>query len=147
MVICVAEEMEFRLRRMPDLDKDNVVELSTETKNIPVRNLPLSRNDRRITRRKRWPRLVAYNSSGGVLEVHGVRDLSADGLYLMTEARWPLGTRITLTLQRTDGVSDDTLPSAITVQLSVIRWGKDGVGLAFTQSAMEESPLMVLAAR
>ena len=147
MVICVAEEMEFRLRRMPDLDKDDVVELSTETKNIPVRNLPLSRNDRRITRRKRWPRLVAYNSSGGVLEVHGVRDLCADGLYLMTDARWPLGTMITLTLQRTDGVTDDIQPSAITVQLSVIRWGKDGVGLAFTQSALEESPLMVLAAR
>jgi hypothetical protein len=147
MVICVAEEMQFRLRSMPDLDKGDLVELFTETKNMPVRNLQPSRQDRRTTRRKRWPRLVAYGSRGGVLEVHGVRDLSADGLYLMTEARWPLGTMITLTLQRTDGVSDNTLPAAITVQLSVIRWGKDGVGLAFTQSATEESPLMVLAAR
>ena len=79
--------------------------------------------------------------------MHGVRDLSANGLYLMTEARWPLGTLITLTLQRTDGGSDDALPNAITVQLRVMRWGKDGVGLAFTQTEMEESPLMALTAR
>jgi hypothetical protein len=65
----------------------------------------------------------------------------------MTEMRWPLGTLITLTLQRTDGVSEDTLPHAITVQLRVTRWGKDGVGLAFTQSAMEESQLMALTAQ
>ena len=148
LVICVAEEMEFRLRSMLDLDKDDLVELSAEARNMPVRNSPPARQDRRTTRRKRWPRLLAYDSSGGVLEVHGVRDLSANGLYLMTKSRWPLGTLITLTLQRTDGVSDDALPNAITVQLSVVRWGKDGVGLAFTQSAaMEESPLMALATR
>jgi hypothetical protein len=33
------------------------------------------------------------------------------------------------------------------VQLRVTRWGKDGVGLAFTQSAMEESQLMALTAQ
>jgi hypothetical protein len=147
LVICVAEEMEFRLRSMPDLEKDDLVELSAETKNLPVRNTPSARQDRRTSRRQRWPRLIAYDSGGAVLRVHGVRDLSANGLYLMTEMRWPLGTLITLTLQRTDGVSEDTLPHAITVQLRVTRWGKDGVGLAFTQSAMEESPLMALSAQ
>lgn len=147
LVICVAEEMEFRLRSMPDVEKDDIVDLFFATNNMPEQKSPAPRRERRTTRRKRWPRLLAYDSSKGVLEVHGVRDLSADGLYLMTEARWPLGTVITLTLQRTDGISDDTTPNAITVQLSVIRWGKDGVGLAFTQSATEESPLMVLAAR
>ncbi len=147
LVICVAEEMEFRLRSMPDLGKDDLVEVSAQAKNMPVPNsLPL-RPDRRTTRRKRWPRLLAYDSRGGILEVHGVRDLSANGLYLMTEARWPLGTMITLTLQRTDGVSDDALLNPITVQLRVMRWGKDGVGLAFAQTEMEESPLMALTAR
>jgi hypothetical protein len=153
LVICVAEEMEFRLRRMPDLEKLDLVDIDADPEALPVRPassarlVPSTRQDRRNTRRKRWPRLLAFDASGGALEVHGVRDLSASGLYLMTESRWPLGTMLTLTLQRTDGARDDGRQNAITVQLRVIRWGKDGVGLAFTQTETEESPLMVLTAR
>jgi hypothetical protein len=47
LVICLAEEMEFRLRSMPDLEKDDRVELSAE--NLPVRNTPSARQDRRTT--------------------------------------------------------------------------------------------------
>ena len=98
--------------------------------------------DRRVARRKRWPRLEAYDSTGGAHEVHGVKDMSANGLYLMTEERWPLGAQVTMTLQRTDAIDDNPRNNAITVQLRVIRWGADGVGLSFVQPEAEESPLL-----
>ena len=146
LVICVAEEMEFRLRSMPDLDKQDLIDLPSEAPSLSAGNAPPVR-DRRTARRKRWPRLVAYDSDGGALEVHGVKDLSAHGIYLMTEERWPLGSFVTMTLQRTDGLEENLGRNAIAVQLRVVRWGKDGVGLAFTQSELEESPLMALTAR
>ena len=62
--------------------------------------------------------------------VHGIRDASATGLYLLTENRWPLGTLVMMTLQRTD-TSDGTFDGSIEVQLKVVRWGSDGVGLQF----------------
>ncbi len=147
LVICVAEELEFRLRSMPDLHKDELIDFPLAGDDLQAArkwNAPNSTPDRRTGRRKRWPRLVAYDSRGGALEVHGVKDLSATGLYLITEERWPLGTQVTMTLQRTDGLGDDPKSNVITVQLRVIRWGSDGVGLAFVQSETEESPLMAL---
>ena len=70
--------------------------------------------------------------------------MSASGLYLITEERWPLGTQVTMTLQRTDGLNDDPRNNTIRVQLRVTRWGRDGVGLAFMQSETEQSPLLAL---
>jgi hypothetical protein len=49
-----------------------------------------------------------------------------------------------MTLQRTDGLDEQPRNNAITVQLRVVRWGADGVGLAFMQSEAEESPLMAI---
>jgi PilZ domain len=147
LVICVAEEMEFRLRSMPDLQKYELCDFPLDAESLQVPNPQSFSQDRRISRRKRWPRLVAYDSTGGALEVHGVKDLSAHGLYLMTKDRWPLGTHVTMTLQRTDGVDDSGKHNTISVQLRVVRWGKDGVGLAFMQSDAEVAPLMALTAR
>jgi len=147
LVICVAEELEFRLRSMPDLDKYDLTEGLLAPEDFQGQKkwaTHSSAPDRRTARRKRWPRLVAYDSAGGALEVHGVKDMSASGLYLMTEERWPLGTRVTMTLQRTDGLEDNPRKNTITVQLRVIRWGADGVGLSFTQSESEELPVMAL---
>lgn len=147
LVICEAQELEFRLRSMPDLDR---FELAEQSARLDVAHAARKRSvhspspDRRTGRRKRWPRLVAYDSSGGTLEVHGVKDMSANGLYLMTQERWPLGTQVTMTLQRTDGFDDNPRSNTITVQLRVVRWGGDGVGLAFVQSEMQDSPLMAL---
>ena len=149
LVICLAEELEFRLRSMPDLHKDEVLDFPPAGDDLQAArkwNAPNATPDRRTGRRKRWPRLVAYDSRGGALEVHGVKDLSATGLYLITEERWPLGAHVIMTLQRTDGLEDDPRNNVITVQLRVVRWGADGVGLAFVQSEAEESPLMALTA-
>jgi hypothetical protein len=81
---------------------------------------------------QKWPRLVAHDWDGAELVVHGIRDASANGLYLLTEKRWPLNALVWMTLQRTDN-SDDNSESSITVQMKVTRWGADGVGLEFVQ--------------
>ena len=149
LVICVAEELEFRLRRMPDIHADEWVDPPLTEEALPSPRKWLAQcptPDRRNARRKRWPRLVAYDSMGGSLEVHGVKDMSANGLYLITRERWPLGSQVTMTLQRTDGLDDDPRNNTITVQLRVVRWGSDGVGLSFVQSEADESQVMSLSA-
>ena len=147
LVICAAEELQFRLRRFPDLSKEELSDPLFATRASQTLQRWAGRcptPDRRATRRQRWPRMVAYDSMGGALEVHGVKDLSANGLYLITQERWPLGSPVTMTLQRTDSLDDDMLKNTVTVQLRVVRWGQDGVGLAFLQPAIDESPLMEL---
>ena len=144
LVICAAEELEFRLRRMPDLSEEELADCSSAAGLVPSPTSWSPAPNRRVARRKRWPRLVAYDSMGGTLQVHGVKDLSASGLYLITEERWPLGAQVTMTLQRTDGAGDSRHSDTITAQLRVVRWGQDGVGLSFVPTETEESPLMAL---
>ena len=147
LVICVAEELEFRLRRMPDLQSEEWDDPGVAQEMVPAPRKWIAQcptPDRRSVRRKRWPRLVAYDAMGTTLEVHGVKDMSASGLYLITKERWPLGSQVNMTLQRTDGLDDNPRNNTITVQLRVVRWGTDGVGLAFAQSEAEESAVMAL---
>ncbi len=147
LVICMAEELEFRLRRAPEGQGEEWAESPVTQEILPAPrkwNSPCPTPDRRSSRRKRWPRLVAYDSMGGALEVHGVKDMSANGLYLITEERWPLGSHVTMTLQRTDAVDDDAASNTITVELRVVRWGSDGVGLAFIGTETEEATLLAL---
>jgi hypothetical protein len=144
LLICVAEEMEFRLRSIPHFvaEEPEVDEIPSPKTWAP---LGLSR-DRRAAYRKRWPRLIAYNSEGEELAVHGIRDISATGLYLMTEERWPLGAEVKMSLQRTDGLDDSSM-NPITVQLRVSRWGADGVGLEFLQADSEHTALVAMHVR
>src|SRR3954462_230279 len=61
LVICAAEELEFRLRRMPDLEKYELTDahLAMDDPQAPRKwAAQCSTSDRRIGRRKRWPRLV-----------------------------------------------------------------------------------------
>ncbi len=145
LVICRAEEMEFRLRSAPQPVLDEVMGRPVEGKHLWPKNwLPHgSASDRRGAMRKRWPRLVAYDAKGSALAVHGIRDISASGIYLMTEERWPLGAQVKMSLQRTDS-SDDNARNPITVQLRVSRWGIDGVGLEFVQPEAEETALLAM---
>jgi len=136
LVICAATEMEFRLRSMLNSRQDElkVSQLATALGNLPKHWLPQdTSDDRRGSRRRRWPKLIAYNSAGGGLAVHGVKDISANGLYLVTDERWPPNSEVILTLQRTDEVDSGT-KDLINVKLRVTRWGKDGVALAFMQA-------------
>ena len=147
LVICGAEELQFRLRRLPDSNREEFLDspfahAAAQSALRWPNHCPTP--ERRAARRKRWPRLVAYDSMGGTLEVHGVKDLSASGMYLLTRERWPLGSSVTMTLQRTDGLDDNSQNNTVTVQLRVVRWGRDGVGLAFAQPELDESPLMAM---
>jgi uncharacterized membrane protein (UPF0127 family) len=134
LVICVAEEMEFRLRGAPSVDR------AAEMSGFESGKGSAIPQERRKMWRQMWPRLVAYDWNGANLVVHGIRDASATGLYLLTEKRWPLGSLVTMTLQRAD-VWVENAELSITVQLKVIRWGVDGVGLAFVlPETLESTP-------
>ena len=139
LVICAAKEMESRLRPMPRAaaapapDPEAFVSwLSKEAE-----------TERRGATRKRWPRLVACDVSGSTLPVHGVRDISATGLYLITPERWPVGTQLKLSLQRTDEAGPD-FARPITVEMRVTRWGADGLGMEFLKSDTEHSARLVM---
>jgi len=76
------------------------------------------------------PRVAAYFWTGDSPKAHAVRDISAPGLYVVTEERWYPGTLVLMTLQRTDA-GEETTERSIAVQTRAVRWGKDGVGLQF----------------
>jgi Flp pilus assembly protein TadG len=59
-----------------------------------------------------------------------VRDISARGLYLLTEQRWYPGTVVVMSLQREDLATSDPLRT-ISITAMVIRSGEDGVGFSF----------------
>lgn len=146
LVICAAEEMEFRLRSLPrPAHEPQIPQSAVEPAAKSWLPAGLSK-ERRGAFRKRWPRLVAYDAQGGALAVHGVRDISATGLYLMTEERWPLGAEVKMSLQRTDGF-EDSGAHPITVVLRVSRWGTDGVGLEFVQPDLEQTALVAMHVR
>jgi hypothetical protein len=74
--------------------------------------------------------LAAYYWNGAAPKAHAVRDISATGLYVVTEERWYPGTLVLMTLQRTaDG--EKSAERSISVLSRAVRWGNDGVGLQF----------------
>jgi uncharacterized protein len=74
--------------------------------------------------------LAAYYWTGGPAEAHIVKNISATGLYVVTEERWYPGTLILMTLQN-NGSGDEVAERTICVHSRAVRWGKDGVGLQF----------------
>lgn len=76
------------------------------------------------------PELIAYHWSGGTPQPYALGDISETGFYLLTDERPYPGTLIKMTLQRTN-TNNERLQDCIAVYTKVIRWGPDGVGLAF----------------
>jgi hypothetical protein len=88
------------------------------------------RGPRELRKARREPisGIVAYFFTGAGPAAHGIRDISALGIYIFTEERWYLGTVIRLTItDRREPVAQHS----ITVNARVVRWGNDGVGLEF----------------
>jgi uncharacterized protein len=84
--------------------------------------------DPRKSPREELPWLGAYFFTGGKPVAYGVRDISAVGVYVLTQERWYPGTVIRVTLvDRRQPTPDRSL----TVNAKVMRPGKDGVGLEF----------------
>ena len=86
--------------------------------------------DPRRAPREEAPGLAAYYWNGAAPKAHTIRDVSANGLYIVTEERWYPGTLVLMTLQRT-GDGDKTVERSISVLSRAVRWGNDGVGLQF----------------
>ena len=72
--------------------------------------------------------LTAYFFTGGAPVAHSVRDISTSGMYVFTHERWYPGTVVRMTL--TDR-QQPTAEHSITVNMAVMRFGDDGVGLQF----------------
>lgn len=60
-----------------------------------------------------------------------VKDLSATGLYIFTDDRWVPGTGLPLTLKKWR-LQEETPQSALRLRASVVRHGKDGLALEFS---------------
>ena len=90
-------------------------------------------SDRRRSQRQPLPGLVAYYWTGSAPRAYQIADISNSGFYLLTEERWFPGTMVLMTLQRTDSAGKN-LDDSIAVQSRVVRWGSDGLGLAFVVS-------------
>jgi hypothetical protein len=86
--------------------------------------------ERRRAKRSHSVSLVAYYWDGAAPVAHVIRDISTSGLYLLTEQRWYPGTVIDMSLQK-KGVSGNEEDHAIRITARAIRFGADGVGLAF----------------
>ncbi len=84
--------------------------------------------DPRKAARESLPGLIAYYFTGGTPRGHPVRDISAKGMFIVTDDRWYAGTvlRVTLTDQH-----DPRVERSITVNAKVVRSASDGVGLEF----------------
>ncbi|HEY1256329.1 MAG TPA: PilZ domain-containing protein [Terracidiphilus sp.] len=76
------------------------------------------------------PNLSAYFWDGGAPMAHQIRDISATGLYVVTNERWYPGTLIQMTLKKSSGESNKA-EATISLMARANRWGNDGVGLSF----------------
>jgi len=78
--------------------------------------------------REALPGPAAYFFTGGVPVAHDIREISLTGMYVVTTERWYPGTvvRMTLTDRR-----KPTVDRSIILNATVVRWGYDGVGVAF----------------
>jgi hypothetical protein len=185
LVLCVAEEMEWRLERISErtaeqnppqitvsLDDSGVVQGAVLLREQPlwsggpglvelgdrsedeqgiippahemsliepgIRAVRPPRNwlerwwspDPRKAPREKASGVAAYYWNGAAPKAHTIRDISASGLYLVTEERWYPGTLVLMTLQRT-GVGEEIAERSISVMSRAVRWGNDGVGLQF----------------
>lgn len=147
LAICVAEDMEVHLRNI-EHSLDEVDLRPQNGRSSVVKNWLMQKPDteRRNAPRRRWPHLEALDVDDNSVAPFAVRDISTTGLYLITEERWPLGTRVRMSVQRTDGL-DDASMIPTTLELRVSRWGADGVGLEFVTADAEHSALVSIHVR
>jgi hypothetical protein len=126
-----AFDMQIAHQRL--LEKDTAEAEAQQNASWFVKFLRWLSTDRRASKRFPLPGLVAYYWTGGAPEAFHIGDISAHGLYLLTDERWFPGTMILMTLQRTNTEGDDP-DDFISVLTKVIRWGTDGLGLSFVPS-------------
>ena len=87
-------------------------------------------SDRRGAKRKTALPLAAYYWTGAEPKPRQVKDVSLDGMYVVTKERWYPNTMLQITLVRMDRRQDDPAAS-IRLAARVVRSDPDGVGFAF----------------
>jgi len=135
LLICAPEEMELRLRNSPGG--------APQRERVKARSRDeapdwIPGTGQRNGERAGFAGTVAYFSADGEPAVNVIRNLSPTGLYVVTQERWPIGMEVKMSLQR----ADDAAEAPISVQMRVMRWGADGMGLEFIQPCMEHDELM-----
>jgi hypothetical protein len=84
--------------------------------------------------RREGGQFAAYYWLDSALREDPVKDISATGVYIVTKERWSPGSEIWVTLQNA-GPLERSRERRITTKAKVIRWGEDGIGLAFVPPA------------
>ena len=82
--------------------------------------------DPRQNPRLEQPPLVAWCWAADTPGALRIADISASGIHLLTEARWPRGATVPMTLQRTDCARQEP-GSWIVADFMIRRWCKDGL--------------------
>ncbi len=114
---------------------ESITELSAPTSGLPIpsRNwlycwLTPQKEEMRGAPRENLPWIAAYFFNGGSPAPTAIRNISMNGMFIVTSERWYLGTIIHVTL------TDWRMPTpdhTITVNAVAVRWSDDGVGLRF----------------
>lgn len=76
------------------------------------------------------PNLVAYDTTTGVAQSFEVGDISATGMFLLTEERWPPGSMLSLSVQR-EGPQETGTERRFQLQAWAVRLAQNGVGFSF----------------
>jgi len=129
LVICAPEEMESQLRIIRERVQPSPAQTVVDIAIVPPQGFAA----RRTNGHRGMAGGTALQCAPGV---HVIRDINATGLYLITKERWPVGSEVRMSLQRT-GPAAFGPDAAITVQMRVTRWGSDGVGLEFAGAEAE----------
>jgi|GEM_PF-3807295 len=85
--------------------------------------------DQRRQQRLPIPPLVGYLGTASSSKPYDLGDISLTGFCLLTDERWIPGTEMPITLQRTN-LPNENEDDSFTVQATVVRCGKDGVGFS-----------------
>lgn len=84
----------------------------------------------RMGARQPAPQLVAIHPSHEDVKEDPVKDISATGIYILTDDRWDEGTPVPLTLHRRSIQNEDS-EDDFTLPAKTVRSGEDGVALTF----------------
>jgi hypothetical protein len=76
------------------------------------------------------PRFEVIHPSGESVKPDEIKDISATGVYLLTDEPWQPGTHVPVTLHRKSQEENDN-GDDFTIDAKVVRRGNDGAGLSF----------------
>jgi hypothetical protein len=133
LVICTKEDMESWLRTSVELNSSNKGTRCECNKSAPLNPLEgREATGQRVAGRRGTRSFCSHYRLQGSLAEARIRDVNTSGLYVLTDERWPVGTRVSMTLEiRNPGNRDPATP--LRVHLNVVACGPDGLGLEFVR--------------